>query len=216
VGSSGAGKSSIADLLVGLYDATEGQILIDGTPLPDFDLISWQQHLGVVSQDTFLFNATIGENISHGSPNASRAQIVAAAEKAQAHGFISDLPNGYDTLIGERGYRLSGGQRQRLSLARAILRDPELLILDEATSALDTQSERLVQQAIDQFERQHTVLVIAHRLSTIVKADQIFVLDKGQIVEQGNHQQLLEREGVYAGLWRQQVNVGNNSMPPVS
>ncbi len=206
VGSSGAGKSSIADLLVGLYDATEGQMLIDGKPLTDFDLISWQQHLGVVSQDTFLFNATIADNISHGSPHGTRAQIVEAAEKAQAAGFISELPDGYDTLIGERGYILSGGQRQRLSLARAILRDPELLILDEATSALDTQSERLVQQAIDQFERQHTVLVIAHRLSTIVKADLICVLEKGQIVEKGNHHELLEKQGIYAALWRQQVN----------
>jgi len=210
VGSSGAGKSSIADLLVGLYDATEGQILIDGTPLPDFNLISWQHHLGVVSQDTFLFNATIAENIRHGSPHATRAQIVEAAAKAQASGFISDLPDGYDTLIGERGYILSGGQRQRLSLARAILRDPELLILDEATSALDTQSERLVQQAIDQFERQHTVLVIAHRLSTIVKADLICVLDKGQIVEQGNHQELLDKQGIYAGLWMQQTLLQEN------
>ena len=210
VGSSGAGKSSIADLLVGLYDATEGQITIDGTPLTQFDLISWQHHLGVVSQDTFLFNATIGENISHGSPNASRAEIVAAAEKAQAAGFIADLPDGYNTLIGERGYLLSGGQRQRLSLARAILRDPELLILDEATSALDTQSERLVQQAIDQFERQHTVLVIAHRLSTIVKADLICVLDKGQIVEQGNHQELLKTQGIYAELWMQQTRLHQN------
>jgi ATP-binding cassette subfamily B protein/subfamily B ATP-binding cassette protein MsbA len=211
VGSSGAGKSSIADMLVGLYDASEGKILIDGKPLTDFDLISWQQHLGVVSQDTFMFNATIAENISHGTLAASRAQIVEAAKKAQAAGFISDLPEGYDTLIGERGYILSGGQRQRLSLARAILRDPELLILDEATSALDTQSERLVQQAIDQFERQHTVLVIAHRLSTIVKADLICVLDKGRIVEQGNHQELIAKGGVYAGLWRQQVNMPVNS-----
>ena len=216
VGSSGAGKSSIADLLVGLYDATEGQILIDGKPLTDYDLISWQQHLGVVSQDTFLFNATIADNISHGSSHTTRAQIVEAAEKAQAAGFISDLPDGYDTLIGERGYILSGGQRQRLSLARAILRDPELLILDEATSALDTQSERLVQQAIDQFERQHTVLVIAHRLSTIVKADMICVLDKGQIVEQGNHQELLERQGIYADLWRQQVNLENKSLSRIN
>lgn len=216
VGSSGAGKSSIADLLVGLYDATEGQMLIDGKPLTDFDLISWQQHLGVVSQDTFLFNATIADNISHGSPHGTRAQIVEAAEKAQAAGFISELPDGYDTLIGERGYILSGGQRQRLSLARAILRDPELLILDEATSALDTQSERLVQQAIDQFERQHTVLVIAHRLSTIVKADLICVLEKGQIVEQGNHHELLEKQGIYAALWRQQVNTESKAVSRVN
>jgi len=216
VGSSGAGKSSIADLLVGLYDASEGQMLIDGKPLTDFDLISWQQHLGVVSQDTFLFNATIAENISHGTPDSTRARIIEAAEKAQAADFISDLPDGYDTLIGERGYILSGGQRQRLSLARAILRDPELLILDEATSALDTQSERLVQQAIDQFERQHTVLVIAHRLSTIVKADLICVLDKGQIVEQGNHQELLEKQGIYAALWRQQVNTENKAVSRVN
>lgn len=216
VGSSGAGKSSIADILVGLYDATEGQILIDGRPLPDFDLISWQQHLGVVSQDTFLFNATIAENISHGTPDSTRARIIEAAEKAQAAGFISDLPDGYDTLIGERGYILSGGQRQRLSLARAILRDPELLILDEATSALDTQSERLVQQAIDQFERQHTVLVIAHRLSTIVKADLICVLEKGQIVEQGNHQELLEKQGIYASLWRQQVSMENKAVSRIN
>jgi ATP-binding cassette, subfamily B, bacterial MsbA len=216
VGSSGAGKSSIADLLVGLYDATEGQMLIDGKPLTDFDLISWQQHLGVVSQDTFLFNATIADNISHGSPHGTRAQIVEAAEKAQAAGFISELPDGYDTLIGERGYILSGGQRQRLSLARAILRDPELLILDEATSALDTQSERLVQQAIDQFERQHTVLVIAHRLSTIVKADLICVLEKGQIVEKGNHHELLEKQGIYAALWRQQVNTESKAVSRVN
>jgi subfamily B ATP-binding cassette protein MsbA len=213
VGRSGAGKSSIADLLCGLYNASQGEILIDNTPLEQLDLISWQQRLGVVSQDTFMFNASIAENISFGSPNASRAKIFAAAEKAQAAAFITDLPEGFDTLIGERGYRLSGGQRQRLSLARAILRDPELLILDEATSALDTQSERLVQQAIDQFERQHTVLVIAHRLSTIVKADLICVLEKGQIVEQGNHQQLLEMQGIYAGLWKQQITTANNREP---
>jgi ATP-binding cassette subfamily B protein/subfamily B ATP-binding cassette protein MsbA len=218
VGSSGAGKSSIADLLCGLYNASQGEILIDNTPLKDLDLISWQQRLGVVSQDTFLFNASIADNISFGSPNASREQMLDAAQKAQAAGFISDLPGGFDTLIGERGYRLSGGQRQRLSLARAILRDPELLILDEATSALDTQSERLVQQAIDQFERQHTVLVIAHRLSTIIKADLICVLDKGHIVERGNHEQLLNQQGIYAGLWKQQTlekraNAGAPSIP---
>lgn len=214
VGSSGAGKSSIADLLVGLFDPTEGQILIDGTPLHDFNLISWQQRLGVVSQDTFLFNASIADNISHGTANATSEQIMAAAEKAQAAGFISELPDGFATLIGERGYRLSGGQRQRISLARAILRDPELLILDEATSALDTQSERLVQQAIDQFELQHTVLVIAHRLSTIVKADLICVLDKGEIVEQGSHEKLVSMNGIYANLWRQQSLDKKSSFHP--
>jgi ATP-binding cassette, subfamily B, bacterial MsbA len=204
VGPSGAGKSSIADLLVGLYPPSSGAILVDGSPLDQLDLTSWQQRLGVVSQDTFLFNATIAENIAFGSPGVSRAQIEDACRAAQAAVFIMDLPDGLDTLVGERGYRLSGGQRQRLSLARAILRDPELLILDEATSALDSQSERLVQEAIERFERNHTVLVIAHRLSTIMKADQILVLNQGSIVEQGDHAKLLSQKGLYASLWRQQ------------
>jgi len=204
VGSSGAGKSSIADLLAGLYEPTEGEILIDGTKLTSFDLVSWQQRLGVVSQDTFLFNATIAENIAFGTPDINRQDIEMAAEQAQAAHFIRTLPNGFETLVGERGYRLSGGQRQRLSLARAILRDPELLILDEATSALDSESERLVQQAIDRFERKHTVLVIAHRLSTIVNADLICVLEKGRIVEKGNHSGLISLDGRYASLWSQQ------------
>lgn len=205
VGSSGAGKSSIADLLTGLYDPTAGQICIDDIPLDQLDLASWQQRLGVVSQDTFLFNATIAENIAFGTPSATCAQIEVACQAAQAAGFIETLPHGYDTVVGERGYRLSGGQRQRLSLARAILRDPELLILDEATSALDTQSERLVQEAIERFERNHTVLVIAHRLSTIVRADQILVLQGGRIVEQGNHATLLNQRGIYCNLWDQQT-----------
>jgi len=205
VGSSGAGKSSIADLLAGLYDPSEGDILVDGTSLAAFDLVSWQQRLGVVSQDTFLFNATIAENIAFGTPGASRQDIETAAAQAQAARFIEALPDGFETLVGERGYRLSGGQRQRLSLARAILRDPELLILDEATSALDSESERLVQQAIDRFERQHTVLVIAHRLSTIVNADLICVMEKGQIVERGKHAELLPQNGRYSSLWIQQT-----------
>jgi subfamily B ATP-binding cassette protein MsbA len=205
VGPSGAGKSSIADLLVGLYDPTDGAIEIDGIDLRQLDLASWQQQLGVVSQDTFLFNATIAKNIAFGSPRASRHDIEEAAVMAQAAGFIETLPEGYDTLVGERGYRLSGGQRQRLSLARALLRKPELLILDEATSALDTQSERLVQEAIERFEQGHTVLVIAHRLSTIVNADLICVMEQGRIVERGSHQELLERHGRYASLWQQQL-----------
>lgn len=201
VGPSGAGKSSIADLLSGLYTPTAGRILIDGTPLDAFDLVSWQERLGVVSQDTFLFNASIADNIAFGRPGASRAQIEAACMAAQAVGFIESLPDGYDTLVGERGYRLSGGQRQRLSLARAILRDPEVLILDEATSSLDSQSELLVQEAIDQFERHHTILVIAHRLSTIVRADQILVLNAGRVVQRGTHPSLLAEAGIYNQLW---------------
>jgi len=207
VGSSGAGKSSIADLLAGLYDPSEGEILVDGTNRATFDLVSWQRRLGVVSQDTFLFNATIAENIAFGTPGASRQAIELAAEQAQAARFIKTLPDGFETLVGERGYRLSGGQRQRLSLARAILRDPELLILDEATSALDSESERLVQQAIDRFHNKHTVLVIAHRLSTIVNADLICVMENGAIIERGSHHQLLAKDGRYAKLWNQQSMV---------
>jgi subfamily B ATP-binding cassette protein MsbA len=205
VGPSGAGKSSIADVLVGLYAPSAGRILVDGMPMEDLNLGSWQQRLGVVSQDTFLFNASLADNIAFGSPGASRAQIEAAAAAAQADGFIQSLPDGYNTLVGERGYRLSGGQRQRISLARAILRDPELLILDEATSALDSQSERLVQEAIERFERKHTVLVIAHRLSTIEGADQILVLEGGRVVEHGNHTSLLAGGGLYRQLWQQQA-----------
>lgn len=206
VGPSGAGKSTIADLLVGLYSPTSGRIMVDDRPLESLDLTSWQQRLGVVSQDTFLFNATIAENVSFGVEGATRQAIEAACEAAQAADFIQDLQDGYDTLVGERGYRLSGGQRQRLSLARAILKDPELLILDEATSALDSQSERVVQQAIEQFEWQRTALVIAHRLSTIVSADAIIVMDSGRIVEMGRHDELLGRGGAYARLWRYQFD----------
>ena len=205
VGPSGAGKSSIADLLSGLYAPSAGQISVDSTPLAQLDLTGWQQRLGMVSQDTFLFNATIAENIAFGTPGASQVQIEAACQAAQASGFVESMPQGYATLVGERGYRLSGGQRQRLNLARAILRDPELLILDEATSALDSQSERLVQEAIERFERNHTVLVIAHRLSTIVRADQILVLEGGRIVQRGSHNSLLAAGGLYAQLWKQQT-----------
>lgn len=206
VGPSGAGKSSVADLLCGLYEPTHGEILIDDTPLNQINLSSWQQHLGVVSQDTFLFNATIADNIAFGTPSATQNLIEEACRVAQASAFIEDLPDGYHTLVGERGYRLSGGQRQRLSLARAILRKPELLILDEATSALDSQSERLVQQAIEGFEDDQTILVIAHRLSTIVNADEIIVLEAGKICERGTHAQLLSANGIYSNLWLRQAD----------
>jgi subfamily B ATP-binding cassette protein MsbA len=205
VGTSGAGKSSIADLLTGLYDPTQGRIMIDDIDLSELDLATWQQRLGVVSQDTFLFNTSIANNIAFGTANASPAAIEEAAAKAQALQFIQALPDGLNTLIGERGYRLSGGQRQRLSLARAIMRDPELMILDEATSALDSESEKLVQEAIDQFERKHTMLIIAHRLSTIMNADLICVMHKGRIIERGSHQQLLRDRKRYAHLWLQQT-----------
>ena len=206
IGPSGAGKSSLADLLVGLYEPTSGSIRIDGQNLNQMDLATWQQRIGVVSQDTFLMNTTIAGNIAYGQPAATREQIEAAAISAQAANFIHDLPEGYDTLIGERGYRLSGGQRQRISLARAILRNPDLLILDEATSALDTQSERLVQQAIERFEGHNTVLVIAHRLSTIVGADLICVMDRGQIIERGRHADLITAGGLYTQLWQLQAS----------
>ena len=205
VGASGSGKSSLADLLVGLYAPSQGRILIDGVDLAAIDLISWQQDLGVVSQDTFLLNASLRDNIAFGSPQASDRQIEAAAEQAQAAGFIRDLPEGFATLVGERGYRLSGGQRQRISLARALLRQGDLLILDEATSALDSHSEQLVQQALKRGADQCT-LVIAHRLSTIREADQIVVLDHGQIVEMGSHDELLKLQRYYAALWRQQTD----------
>jgi ATP-binding cassette subfamily B protein/subfamily B ATP-binding cassette protein MsbA len=205
VGPSSAGKSSIADLLTGLYAPTAGQIWVNNTPLEQLELASWQHRLGVVSQDPFLFNASIGDNISFGTPGATLSQRKAACQAAQAAGFIESLPKGYDTLVGERGYRLSGGQRQRLSLARAILHDPELLILVEATSALDSQIEQLVQEAIERFERNHTVLVIAHPLTTIAAADQILVLDQGRVVERGSHAILLAKGGLYANLWQQQT-----------
>lgn len=216
VGRSGAGKSSIADLLAGLYDPTEGKILIDGVDFCSLNLASWQRRIGVVSQDTFLFNATIAANIAFGCPGSSQADVECAARQAQAAGFIENLPDGYNTLVGERGYRLSGGQRQRLSLARAILRNPDLLILDEATSALDTESERLVQEAIDRFDRKHTILVIAHRLSTIINADRIYVMDQGRIIEQGNHQDLIQQGGRYALLWQQQIRTTKSDPVPLT
>ncbi len=204
VGESGAGKSSLADLLIGLYEPSEGSIRVNDRDLKEFDPTSWRECLGVVSQDTFIFNESILENIRLGRAAASDDEVLAAARAAQAHHFIQALSEGYSTVVGERGYRLSGGQRQRLALARAILRNPELLILDEATSALDTQSERLVQQALEKFGQDRTVVVIAHRLSTIVEADQIVVLQQGKIVEQGTHEMLIKLNGAYAHYWQLQ------------
>jgi subfamily B ATP-binding cassette protein MsbA len=200
VGASGAGKSTIADLLPRFYDPTAGSIFVDGQNLKDYDLKTWRKAMGIVSQDTFLFNRSIRYNIAYGLTDVSEGEILDATKRANAYEFIAQLPEGLETEIGDRGVRLSGGQKQRLAIARALLRDPDILILDEATSALDTVSERLVQKAIDELCRERTTLVIAHRLSTIQKAYQIVVLDRGKVAEIGNHEELLAKGGQYARL----------------
>ncbi len=197
VGSSGAGKSTLASLVPRLYDISGGMIEIDGQDIRDFELASLRQHIGIVSQDTYIFSNSIRDNIAYGLKDVSDEQVMEAARLANAHEFISNLPNGYNTKVGDRGVQLSGGQRQRVSIARAILRDPEILILDEATSALDSQSEYLVQDALERLRQNRTVIVIAHRLSTIRNADRIVVLDRGRVVESGGHQELLEKQGSY-------------------
>ena len=201
VGASGAGKSTLVDLIPRFYEPTAGRILLDGTDTRDITLVSLRSLVGIVSQDTVLFNDTVLNNIAYGAAGRySRTQIEAAARAANAHGFIGELPEGYDTILGERGTRLSGGQRQRIAIARALLTDPPILILDEATSALDTESERLVQEAIERLLAGRTVFVIAHRLSTVQHADRILVLERGRIVERGTHQELIERRGAYHRL----------------
>ncbi|MBE9200174.1 MULTISPECIES: ABC transporter ATP-binding protein [unclassified Nodularia (in: cyanobacteria)] len=204
VGGSGAGKSTLADLLPRFYDPLSGSITIDGRDIRDFDLISMRKRMGIVSQDTFLFNDTVQNNIAYGRAEATVDEIITAAKLANAYEFISKLPQGFDTLIGDRGVMLSGGQRQRLAIARALLQNPEILILDEATSALDTVSERLVQSALDNLSRDRTTLVIAHRLSTVQKADQIAVLEQGRVVELGTHRELLHQGGYYSRLYSMQ------------
>ncbi len=211
VGSSGAGKSTVADLLPRFFDPIAGSITIDGVDLRQFKIKSLRKAMGIVSQDTFLFNDTVRKNIAYGRQEASEEEIITAAKRANAYEFISKLPEGFDTLIGDRGVMLSGGQRQRLAIARALLQDPEILILDEATSALDTVSERLVQTAIDDLSRDRTTLVIAHRLSTVQKADQIAVLDQGCVVEVGTHEELLQKGGYYSRLYSMQFTEHSES-----
>jgi len=201
VGASGSGKSTLADLLPRFYDPTEGQISIDGRDLREFELKSLRKAMGIVSQDTFLFNASVHENIAYAKPDASDAEIVEAAKGANAYEFIERLENGWKTQIGERGQILSGGQRQRISIARALLQNPEILILDEATSSLDTVSEKYVQAAIEKLSCDRTTLVIAHRLSTVQKANKIAVIKDGQVVEMGSHKELLAKGGEYTKLY---------------
>ena len=200
VGQTGSGKSTIAHLLARFYDPTAGSVTIDGVSLKDLKMEDLRKMVGIVSQDTFLFNTTIAENISYGRPGASLEEIQQAARQANAEEFINQLPDGYEHVVGERGVLLSGGQRQRIAIARAILRDPPILILDEATSALDTVTERIVQEALNNVMRERTVLAVAHRLSTIQKADLIVVMDAGRIVETGTHQELLAKGGRYKTL----------------
>ncbi|MFP5271727.1 ABC transporter ATP-binding protein [Coleofasciculus sp.] len=204
VGSSGAGKSTLADLLPRFYDPIEGSITLDGIDLREFDIKSLRNNMGIVSQDTFLFNTSVHDNIAYARPDASEKDVIEAARRANALEFIEQLPKGFKTMIGDRGVLLSGGQRQRLAIARALLQNPDILILDEATSALDTVSERLVQEALEELSRDRTTLVIAHRLSTVQNADQIAVLEKGCVMEVGKHDELLRKGGYYARLYQMQ------------
>ncbi len=204
VGPSGAGKSTLLDLIPRFYDPTSGKITIDGEDIRKYSLSSLRRHIGIVSQETILFNDSVKANIAYGANNYSQEDIISAAKKANAHDFIMNLPVGYDTIIGDRGFKLSGGEKQRLAIARAMLKNPQVLILDEATSQLDTQSERLVQDALDRLMESRTVFVIAHRLSTVKNADRILVIDKGEVVQLGLHAELVNKQGVYKQLYDMQ------------
>jgi len=204
VGASGAGKSTIADLIPRFYDVVDGKIEIDGIDIKNLDINALRKMMGIVSQETILFNDTIGGNIKYGLRSVNDQQLKNAAKNANALDFILEQPNGFETMIGEKGVRLSGGQRQRIAIARAILKNPSILILDEATSSLDTESEYLVQKAIDNLLVDRTVLVIAHRLTTVENADTIIVMKDGQIVDLGSHDDLLKKDGLYTRLYKKQ------------
>ncbi|MGV3487309.1 MAG: ABC transporter ATP-binding protein [Tuberibacillus sp.] len=212
VGESGGGKSTILQLLLRMYDVSKGEVLIDGINIKDYTLASLREHMGIVTQDNFLYSTSIKDNIRMAKLDADDDEIVEAAKKAFAHDFITALPNGYDTEIGERGIKLSGGQKQRIALARVFLKDPSIIILDEATSALDNESEKLVQESINAFDSEKTIIMIAHRLSTIVHADTIFVVKHGEVVESGTHQSLINENGYYKELYLKQNMPGTEQL----
>jgi ATP-binding cassette, subfamily B, bacterial len=204
-GPSGGGKTTLVNLLCRFYDVAEGQVLIDGADIKEYEVDSLRRRIGVVLQEPFLFHGSISANIAYGKPEATQEEIIAAARAANAHDFILRFPDGYDTIVGERGHTLSGGERQRISIARAILNNPAILILDEATSSVDTETEELIQEALDRLIHKRTTIAIAHRLSTLLKADRLVILDKGKIVEQGTHEELKDKEnGTYAKFLRMQ------------
>ncbi|MEN9225222.1 MAG: ABC transporter ATP-binding protein [Thermostichus sp. HHBFW_bins_43] len=207
VGATGSGKSTLVKLLLRLYEIRSGVITLDGVDIRQLQLRDLRRAIGWVSQDVFLFHGTVAENIAYGSPESTSEQIVRAAQLAEAHEFIESLPRGYDTIVGERGQKLSGGQRQRLAIARAILKDPPILILDEATSAVDNETEAAIQRSLEKITRNRTTIAIAHRLSTIREADQIYVMEQGRIAESGDHDTLLAKNGLYAALWRVQTGI---------
>ncbi|ETH23213.1 ABC transporter, ATP-binding protein [Bordetella pertussis CHLA-15] len=204
VGHSGSGKSTLINLICRFYDVSEGAVLVDGVDIRSLRIADYRRNIGLVLQEPFLFFGTIADNISYGKPDATRAEIIAAARAAHAHEFILRLPHGYDSLVGERGQALSGGERQRISIARALLIDPRILIMDEATSSVDTTTEKEIQKALDNLVRGRTTIAIAHRLSTLRRADRLVVLDRGQIVEEGAHEALMAREGAYYRLYQAQ------------
>jgi len=214
VGHSGSGKSTLVNLICRFYDVSEGSIRLDGTDIRSIAVSQYRSNIGLVLQEPFLFFGTIADNIAYGKPQASRQDIIAAARAAHAHEFILRLPQGYDSMVGERGQGLSGGERQRISIARALLINPRILILDEATASVDSETEKEIQKALDNLVQGRTTIAIAHRLSTLQRADRLVVLDRGQVVEEGTHDQLMSQQGAYFGLYQAQArNMGSDEAP---
>ena len=205
VGHSGSGKSTLVNLICRFYDVSEGSIRVDGVDIRSLPVAEYRRNIGLVLQEPFLFFGTIADNIAYGRPDATREEIIAAARAAHAHEFILRLPQGYDSMVGERGQGLSGGERQRISIARALLIDPRILILDEATASVDSETEKEIQKALENLVQGRTTIAIAHRLSTLQRADRLVVLDRGQVVEEGTHDELMAKEGAYYGLYQAQA-----------